>query len=139
MPKQTTSSGPVGEEVTSYAAGSEAEEPAGPEARSQTTDVVVIDGPMPRSRTRRTQEEMYSSTTRQPAIESANGSGITPWRYPEIYQLQPGQSLLYRWERFRTLDPPKTIGVLMRQIRRQRGWSIRSSVHPEGIWVERRG
>ena len=60
-----------------------------------------------------------------------------PWRYPEIYRLKPGQCLLYRWERFRCADPVKTIGCLMNQIRRQRGWKIRSSVQPEGIWIER--
>ena len=103
-------------------------------------DVVVINGPMPRARGHRTKNEMclqIQAEVRRIEAEAIEDGwvdgeimdGEAPpsrknrsWRYPEIYRLQPGQCLLYKWSRFKTADPPKTMGVLMSQIRRQRGW-----------------
>jgi len=60
-------------------------------------------------------------------------------RYPELYALQPGQSVLYRWTRFRwVFNPAHTMRSTCYYVRRTRGWEIRSRKHPEGIWVERR-
>lgn len=79
-------------------------------------DVTVIDGPMP------------------------DGS-LTAWRYPELYRLRPGQSLLYRWERFDydlASKPTTLIRHATHWLRRTRGWDISHCKADEGVWVERR-
>jgi len=60
-------------------------------------------------------------------------------RYPELYALQPGQSVFYRWSRFRWVsNPAHTMRSTCHYVRRTRGWEIRSRKHLDGIWIERK-
>jgi len=60
------------------------------------------------------------------------------WRYPEVYRLQPGQSLLYRWPYFQLInDGGHSMRNITYYLRRSRGWNIRAHKTTEGIWIER--
>jgi hypothetical protein len=83
-------------------------------APRKAVDVKVIDGAMPR------------------------GSRFA-WRYPEVYELQPGQSLLYRWPRFEGIvNSNHSMRALCWYLRKTQGWDISHRKTKDGIWIERR-